>query len=60
MTPFLYFLAYAIGKGALAGGSVLALGALCYYGVGLGSQNNILNQSMYVRVIYESQASRVR
>lgn len=59
LTSFLYFVAFAMGKGALAGGSVLALGALCYYGVGMGSQNNLLNQSMYVRVTCESQARRV-
>ncbi|CAG9814082.1 unnamed protein product [Phaedon cochleariae] len=29
--------AFNLGKGALAGGSVLGLGALCYYGLGLGS-----------------------
>nr|CAI5821636.1 unnamed protein product [Callosobruchus analis]CAI5832131.1 unnamed protein product [Callosobruchus analis] len=28
--------AFNIGKGALAGGSVLGIGALCYYGLGLG------------------------
>lgn len=38
--------AFAIGKGALAGGSVLGLGALCYYGLGLGSQANTLNNAM--------------
>ncbi|XP_023019829.1 growth hormone-inducible transmembrane protein [Leptinotarsa decemlineata] len=30
--------AFNIGKGALAGGSVLGLGALCYYGLGMGSE----------------------
>jgi len=38
--------AYAIGKGAAAGASVIGLGALCYYGLGLGAPNNTLNQSM--------------
>lgn len=43
------FLAFAIGKGALAGGSALALGALCFYGLGLGSDSDtVMNNSLYV------------
>jgi len=39
--------AFAIGKGAVAGGSLLGLGALCFYGLGLGKDSNtILNSSM--------------
>uniref|UniRef100_A0A0K8TSG9 Putative growth hormone-induced protein n=1 Tax=Tabanus bromius TaxID=304241 RepID=A0A0K8TSG9_TABBR len=38
--------AFALGKGALAGGSVIGLGALCYYGLGLSSKANILDNSM--------------
>lgn len=37
--------AYAIGKGALAGGSALGIGALCFYGLGLGSGTNTLENS---------------
>lgn len=38
--------AFAIGKGALAGGSALGLAALCYYGLGMGKGTNALEQSM--------------
>jgi len=38
--------AYAIGKGAVAGASVLGLGALCYYGLGLGHGTSVLNNSI--------------
>lgn len=46
--------AFAMGKGALIGGSVLGLGALCFYGLGMSNDTNtILNNSMvwpqYVR-----------
>lgn len=37
--------AYAIGKGALAGGAALGLGALCFYGLGLGSGTSTLENS---------------
>ena len=37
--------AYAIGKGALAGGAAIGLGALCFYGIGLGKGTNVLEQS---------------
>lgn len=44
---FLRFSAFAIGKGAMAGGAVLGLGALCYYGLGMGGDSQtILNNSM--------------
>ena len=39
-------IAYGIGKGALVGASAIGLGALCYYGIGLGNEANIYNQSM--------------
>uniref|UniRef100_A0A6B2E8Z8 Putative growth hormone-induced protein n=1 Tax=Phlebotomus kandelakii TaxID=1109342 RepID=A0A6B2E8Z8_9DIPT len=38
--------AFNLGKGALAGGSALGLGALCFYGLGLGSGTSALNNSM--------------
>nr|XP_018911753.1 PREDICTED: growth hormone-inducible transmembrane protein-like [Bemisia tabaci] len=38
--------AFNLGKGAVAGGAVLGLGALCYYGLGLSSQPGILENSM--------------
>lgn len=37
--------AYAIGKGAVAGGAALGLGALCFYGLGLGSGTSTLENS---------------
>lgn len=37
--------AFAIGKGALVGGSALGIGALCFYGLGLGSGTNTLQNS---------------
>jgi FtsH-binding integral membrane protein len=37
--------AFAIGKGALAGGAALGIGALCFYGLGLGSGTNTLENS---------------
>ncbi|XP_048518666.1 growth hormone-inducible transmembrane protein isoform X2 [Dendroctonus ponderosae] len=45
--------AFNIGKGAVAGGSVLGIGALCYYGLSSGSGASALEQShmwpQYVR-----------
>lgn len=37
--------AYALGKGALAGGAALGLGALCFYGLNFGSGNSTLENS---------------
>lgn len=37
--------AYGIGKGALAGGSAIGIGALCFYGLGLGQGTNALENS---------------
>lgn len=39
------FLAFNIGKGALAGGAVVGLGALCYYGLGLSNEAGALEKS---------------
>ncbi|ALC48815.1 CG2076 [Drosophila busckii] len=45
--------AYSIGKGAAAGAAVVGLGALCFYGVGMGKENTISNNAImwpqYVR-----------
>ncbi|XP_055837645.1 growth hormone-inducible transmembrane protein-like [Episyrphus balteatus] len=45
--------AYSIGKGAAAGAAAVGMGALCYYGLGLGSPSTIQHNSMlwpqYVR-----------
>lgn len=45
--------AYGIGKGAAAGAAAIGLGALCFYGLGLGKESSIYNNSMmwpdYVR-----------
>ncbi|XP_051158365.1 growth hormone-inducible transmembrane protein-like [Leptopilina boulardi] len=35
--------AFNIGKGAVAGGSALGLGALCFYGLGLSSQSGAID-----------------
>lgn len=41
------FSAFAIGKGALMGGSALGLGALCFYGLGMSTDaSTIMNNSM--------------
>lgn len=37
--------AYAIGKGALAGGAALGIGALCFYGLSAGSGDSIREKS---------------
>lgn len=34
---WIFVLAFSVGRGALAGGSVLGIGALAYYGLGMGS-----------------------
>ncbi|KAH8258915.1 hypothetical protein KR038_003537 [Drosophila bunnanda] len=45
--------AYSMGKGAAAGAAAVGLGALCYYGVGLGKQTSIADNAImwpqYVR-----------
>ena len=41
----MYFSAFSIGKGALAGASAIGLGALCFYGLGLSSQTGALEES---------------
>lgn len=38
--------AYSLGKGALAGASAVGLGALCFYGIGLGKPGSIYTESM--------------
>lgn len=42
----IFSIAFALGKGAVAGASVLGLGALCFYGLGLGSGTSVLNNSL--------------
>lgn len=37
--------AFNIGRGALAGGAAVGVGALCFYGLGLGSGTNTLENS---------------
>jgi len=39
--------AFNIGKGAVAGGAVIGLGALCYYGLGLSSQTGAIDHARY-------------
>lgn len=38
-----YVTAFKIGQGAVAGGAVLGLGALCYYGLGLSSERGAVD-----------------
>ncbi|XP_017152998.1 growth hormone-inducible transmembrane protein [Drosophila miranda] len=38
--------AYSMGKGAAAGAAVVGLGALCYYGVGLGKHTSIADNAI--------------
>lgn len=41
-----YVLAYGIGKGAVAGGALVGMGALCFYGLGMGGSDTVLNNSL--------------
>ncbi|XP_067006990.2 growth hormone-inducible transmembrane protein [Anabrus simplex] len=38
--------AFNIGQGAMVGGGILGLGALCYYGLGLSKQAGAIDQAM--------------
>lgn len=38
--------AFGVGRGAVAGGAVVGLGALCYYGLGLSNQPGVIDQSV--------------
>lgn len=38
--------AYSLGKGFAAGAAVIGMGALCFYGLGLGKGTNIMENSM--------------
>lgn len=40
--------AFSIGKGALAGGAALGIGALAFYGLGLSNEAGALEKSSYV------------
>jgi len=44
--------AYNIGKGAVAGGAALGLGALCYYGLGLSSRTGAIDHARYMISVY--------
>ena len=35
-----------MGRGVLAGGSVLGLGALCYYGLGMSSELGAMDKAV--------------
>lgn len=43
---YLLFSAFSVGKGLVAGGSVLGLGALCYYGLGMSSQLGAVDRAV--------------
>ena len=47
---FLYFSAFTIGKGMLAGASAVGLGALCFYGLGLSNEVGTVDKAVYVFV----------
>jgi len=38
--------AFSIGKGAIAGGAVVGLSALCFYGLGLSNQSGAIDHAM--------------
>lgn len=40
-----FSLAFEIGKGAIAGGALFGLGALCYYGLGLSNDVGVIETS---------------
>lgn len=42
------FVAYNIGKCAVAGGAVVGLGALGYYGLGLSTSTGVIDYAKYV------------
>lgn len=44
----MFISAFGIGKGAVAGASLIGLGSLCYYGFGLSSKPGALEHSQYV------------
>ena len=41
-----YLSAFSMGRGVLAGGSVLGLGALCYYGLGMSSELGAMDKAV--------------
>lgn len=47
-----FFAAISIGQGFAAGSAVVGLGALAYYGLGFSNQAGILENSMYVFLVY--------
>lgn len=45
---FIFFIAFSIGKGAVAGGAVIGLGSLCYYGLGLSPSMGAVEYAKYI------------
>lgn len=41
------FVAFTIGKGVVAGGAVLGIGSLCYYGLGLSPSMGAIDYARY-------------
>ena len=41
----LCFSAFTVGKGLVAGSSVLGLGALCYYGLGMSNEVGAIDRA---------------
>jgi hypothetical protein len=44
----LCFVAFSMGKAFLAGSSVIGLGGLCFYGLGLSNQVGAIDRAAYV------------
>ena len=42
----IFILAFNMGKGFLAAGSAVGLGALCYYGVGLSNEVGAIDRAV--------------
>lgn len=42
---YIFFLAFNMGKIAIAGGSLVGVGALCFYGLGLSNQPGAIDRA---------------
>lgn len=48
MCVSLFYLAFIAGKAVLAGGSLVGIGALCFYGLGLSNEVGAIDRAAYV------------
>lgn len=46
VTKLRFLSAFSLGKGAAAGAAAVGLGALCYYGIGMGKHTSIADNAM--------------